>query len=139
MNNLPQLIEKGAYGEILVQLRFLEYGVQPAPPNKDTGNDLIAVRQESFRAIQVKTTTVEFPIKFTKADLPELYHILAIVVLRDFQVFTTSNFRVPLFFTRSGVTRCPTFGNCGSAASPVSLGASSAYRPSSRRWLPETS
>lgn len=44
-----------------------------------------------------------------------------------------------LFFTRSGVTRCPTFGNCGSAASRVSLGVSSAYRPDSRRWLPETS
>ena len=44
-----------------------------------------------------------------------------------------------LCFTRSGVTRCPTFGTCGSAASRVSRGVSSACRPSSRRWLPETS
>lgn len=44
-----------------------------------------------------------------------------------------------VFFKRSGVTRCPTFGNCGPAASPTSHGASLAFRPDSRRWLPETS
>ncbi|MBC8448542.1 MAG: hypothetical protein H8D78_12410 [Chloroflexi bacterium] len=77
MNPLSENITKGTFGELLVQLRLLQYGVQAAPPIKDSGNDLIAVRGEAFRAIQVKTRT-EFP---TRINLPELYHILAIAVL----------------------------------------------------------
>jgi len=38
-------------------LRLFQHGVQAAPPLKDSGNDLIAVRERVFRAIQVKTTT----------------------------------------------------------------------------------
>jgi len=68
----------GTIGELLVQLRLLQYGVQAAPPLKDSGNDLIAVRGEAFRAIQVKTTTTG---RFSRSDLPEIYHILAIVHL----------------------------------------------------------
>ncbi len=62
----------------MVQLRLLEHDVQSAPPIKDSGNDLIAIRSESFRAIQVKTTT---GANYNKANLPELYHILAVVQL----------------------------------------------------------
>lgn len=78
MNPLSENITKGTFGELLVQLRLLQYGVQAAPPIKDSGNDLIAVRGEEFRAIQVKTRT-ELPKKIN--DLQRLYHILAIVHL----------------------------------------------------------
>jgi hypothetical protein len=78
MNPLTENITKGTFGELLVQLRLLQYGVQAAPPIKDSGNDLIAIRGEAFRAIQVKTRT-EFPTRVN--DLPDLYHILALVVL----------------------------------------------------------
>jgi len=54
-NALPTTMEIGAIGELLVQLRLLEYGVQAAPPLKDTGNDLIAVRGRCVKFIQVKT------------------------------------------------------------------------------------
>ena len=78
MNPLTENITKGTFGELLVQLRFLQYGVQSAPPIKDSGNDLIAIRGEVFRAIQVKTRT-ELPRHVN--NLPDLYHILAIVIL----------------------------------------------------------
>ncbi|OWK43389.1 Lead, cadmium, zinc and mercury transporting ATPase [Fimbriiglobus ruber] len=44
-----------------------------------------------------------------------------------------------LYFTRPGVTHCPTSGICGSSGSPVSLGVSSADPPSNGRWPPGTS
>jgi hypothetical protein len=78
MNPLTKNITTGTFGELLVQLRLLQYGVQAAPPLKDSGNDLIGIRGEVFRAIQVKTRTSQ-PASFT--DLPDLYHILAIVLL----------------------------------------------------------
>ena len=78
MNPLSENITKGTFGELLVQLRLLQYGIQAAPQIKDSGNDLIAIRGENFRAIQVKTRT-EPPRKIN--DLPYLYHILAIVIL----------------------------------------------------------
>ena len=68
----------GTIGELLVQLRLLQYGVQAAPPHKDSGNDLIAIRRNVFRAIQVKTTATE---NYSIQDLPELFHILAVVFL----------------------------------------------------------
>lgn len=78
MNPITDRIKTGTAGEILVQLRLLEHGVQAAPPIKDSGNDLIAIRGNAFRAIQVKTTTRNV---FTKNNLPELFHILAVVQL----------------------------------------------------------
>ena len=56
MNPLHEDLAKGTLGEIFVQLRLLQYGVQAAPPIKDSGNDLIAIKEGSFKAIQVKTT-----------------------------------------------------------------------------------
>jgi 5-hydroxyisourate hydrolase-like protein (transthyretin family) len=56
MNKISGQVRIGAIGELLVQLRFLQYDVQAAPPLKDSGNDLIAIRGEQWRAIQVKTT-----------------------------------------------------------------------------------
>lgn len=78
MNPITPEVETGTIGELLVQLRLLQYGVQAAPPLIDSGNDLIAIRGEIFRAIQVKTTTTgTYSIK----RLPALYHILAVVHL----------------------------------------------------------
>jgi len=80
MNRISDRMRIGTYGELLVQLRLLEHQVQAASPIKDSGNDLIAIRGEVFRAIQVKTTTRE---EYSKRNLPELFHILAVVQLMD--------------------------------------------------------
>ena len=77
MNPISEKIKIGTIGEILVQLRLLQYNVQSAPALKDSGNDLIAVKGDIFRAIQVKTSTTE---KFTLSNLQK-YHILALVKL----------------------------------------------------------
>ncbi len=78
MNPLPEHLTTGTFGELLVQLRLLQYKVQAAPPLKDTGNDLIAVKGSVFKAIQVKTTTTD---RFRLDDLPEQYHLAALVAL----------------------------------------------------------
>lgn len=78
MNPITTELAKGTFGEILVQLILLQYDVQAAPPIKDSGNDLIAVRGECFRAIQVKTTSGE---RININNLPKFYHILALVFL----------------------------------------------------------
>lgn len=78
MNPITVNVHTGTVGEILVQLRLLEYSVQAAPPIKDSGNDLIAIRGKAFRAIQVKTTTGN---SFNKNKLPDFFHILAVVHL----------------------------------------------------------
>ena len=79
MNPLRPKIITGTTGELLVQLRLFQYGVQASPPLADSGNDLIAVKGEVFKAIQVKTTAVNGSI-----NVPEdrLYHILAYVRLQ---------------------------------------------------------
>ena len=64
-----------------MQLRLLQFDVQAAPPLKDSGNDLIAVRGEAMRAIQVKTTAAADRFEFDQRDLPKLYHGLALVQL----------------------------------------------------------
>ena len=68
----------GTIGELLVALRLLQYGIQAAPPIKDSGNDLIAVKGDVLRAIQVKTTQSDC---FRLNNLPSLYHIVALVHL----------------------------------------------------------
>ena len=81
MNKISDNIKKGTLGEILVQLRLLQYGVQAAPPLKDTGNDLIAIKGNNFKAIQVKTTEGNmFNLRLSELN-ERLYHILALVKL----------------------------------------------------------
>jgi len=46
---------------------------------KDSGNDLIAVRGDAMRAIQVKATKIEDDGYRVRGGLPEHYHALAIV------------------------------------------------------------
>jgi hypothetical protein len=77
-NPITENLKIGTLGELLVQLRLLEHGVQAAPPIKDSGNDLIAVCGETFRGIQVKTTAGQ---RVTGRRLPKHYHILALVHL----------------------------------------------------------
>lgn len=74
----PNLVT-GTLGELLVQLRLLQYGIQAAPPLKDSGNDLIALKGYEVRTIQVKTSGMGIP---NFHALPERYHLLALVVLR---------------------------------------------------------
>jgi hypothetical protein len=56
-NPISNEIKTGTVGELLVQMRLLQHDVQAAPPLKDSGNDLIALRGFVVRTIQVKTTT----------------------------------------------------------------------------------
>lgn len=78
-NPLPNTTHTGTLGELLVQLRLLEYGIQAAPPIKDSGNDLIAIKGEVVKFIQVKTTLKHLT---SARDLPEIYHIVALVELK---------------------------------------------------------
>jgi len=80
MNPITDKIRTGTVGEILVQIRLLEHGVQAAPPIKDSGNDLIAIRGSIFRAVQVKTTTGQI---YNNNNLPDFFHILAVVQLES--------------------------------------------------------
>lgn len=81
MNDIHSSLKIGTIGEVLVQLRLLQFNVQAAPPIKDSGNDLIAVKDEIFRAIQVKTSTKD-KFSFNKKELDSRkYHILALVKL----------------------------------------------------------
>ncbi len=77
-NPITDAIKTGTVGELLVQLRLLQYDVQAAPPLKDSGNDLIALRGFVVRTIQVKTTTDALPVWPPEA---RLYHLLAVVRL----------------------------------------------------------
>lgn len=82
MNQLSQQLTCGTIGELLVQLRLLQYDVQAVSPHKDSGNDLLALRGECFRAIQVKTTKTEGPFSFSHTDIMgKHFHILALVRL----------------------------------------------------------
>jgi hypothetical protein len=72
---------KGTIGELLVQTRLLQYGVQAAAPIKDSGNDLIALKGYAIKTIQVKTCTAKFD---TPLGLPEKYHLVALVKLHGY-------------------------------------------------------
>lgn len=79
MNEVSDAMVTGKIGEMIVQLRLFEYGVEAAPPLTDTGNDLIAVRGSRFRALQVKTSK-DLP-RIQRDRLPEQYHLLGLVEL----------------------------------------------------------
>jgi len=63
---------------------------------KDSGNDLIALRGEAIRTIQVKTTTGVIP---PWPPATKIYHLLAIVLLRgeedQLQLDGTDIFLIP--------------------------------------------
>jgi hypothetical protein len=79
-NPIDEKMMIGTMGELLVQLRLLQYKIQAAPPIKDSGNDLVALKGREIRLIQVRTTANR---RFPK--LPgkkKIYDLLAIVDLR---------------------------------------------------------
>jgi hypothetical protein len=57
-NPISKKIKIGTIGELLVQLRLLQYGIQAAPPLRDSGNDLVGILGKDIKTIQVKTTSV---------------------------------------------------------------------------------
>ena len=59
-----------------MQFRLLQFNVQAAQPLKDSGNDLIAIRGDAFRAVSVRATTGK---RFNKPKKERKYHILAVV------------------------------------------------------------
>jgi hypothetical protein len=77
-NPIPENNVTGLFGELLVQIRLLQFGVQAAPPIYDSGNDLIAVNGKEFRNVSVRTTT---STTFTKPKSERIYDVLAVVCL----------------------------------------------------------
>ena len=95
MNALYATTKQGTIGELIVQLRFLEFDVQAAPPIKDSGNDLIAIKGATFRAIQVRCSVSG---RISKPKKKVSYHILAVVKLpKENGRFVTSKAEVYLF------------------------------------------
>ncbi|MCF7834063.1 MAG: hypothetical protein K9L98_01085 [Candidatus Pacebacteria bacterium] len=77
-NPLPKTTYVGAIGEIFSQLQLLEFGIQAAPPIKDSGNDLIAIKGRNIKFIQIKT---KLDGKTYSRNLPEVYDLVFYVEL----------------------------------------------------------
>ncbi len=112
MNKVTDKILTGTLGELLVQARLLQYGVQAAPPIKDSGNDLIAVNRREFRAVSVRTTTTG---TYKKPGARRLYHVLAVVFLigngRDVSFDDSQIFLIPKAEVASASTSCGGLSN----------------------------
>lgn len=111
MNGITDKIMTGTVGELLVQIRLLQFGVQAAPPIKDSGNDLIAVCGHEFRAVSVRTTTTG---RYNKPDSCRKYHVLAVVSLvgqdRDVHLDQSRIFLIPQSEVASASTDCASLG-----------------------------
>jgi hypothetical protein len=81
-NPITDEVKIGTIGELLVQLRLLLYGVQAAPPLKDSGNDLIAIKGECVKFIQVKTTKGDSFSSLNELK-DKVFHILALVKIES--------------------------------------------------------
>ena len=68
MNAISKTIKTGDLGELLVQIRLLQFDVQCARSKSDSGNDWRATRGDAFRAIQVKTTTGDPPFRESRRE-----------------------------------------------------------------------
>ena len=112
MNQVTDKILTGTLGELLVQTRLLQYGVQAAPPIKDSGNDLIAVNGKEFRAVSVRTTTTG---TYSKPEADRLYHVLAVVHLvgKDREVYLDASqlFLIPQGEVAPASTDCEKLGD----------------------------
>ncbi len=56
-NPVSSQMKVGLIGELLVELRLLQYGIQSSKPRLDSGNDLVASSRKKFYALQIKSTT----------------------------------------------------------------------------------
>lgn len=81
MNEILEDHKTGKVGELLVQLKLLTFNIQAAPPIYDSGNDLIAVNGEVFKAIQVKTESYNAIEGWSVPKRSKNYHLLALVKL----------------------------------------------------------
>ncbi|MFZ2252809.1 MAG: hypothetical protein WAW13_01390 [Minisyncoccia bacterium] len=77
-NPLPRTTLVGTLGELFSQLQLLEFGIQSAPPIKDSGNDLIALKGRIVKLIQIKT---KLDGKSYSQELPEVYDLVFYVDL----------------------------------------------------------
>ena len=81
-NPISKELKIGTIGELLVQIRLLQLGIQASTPLKDSGNDLVALKGFCVQTIQVKTTSVGDLPAWPAAD--KQYHLLAVVKLSGF-------------------------------------------------------
>ena len=111
MNPISDKVLTGSVGELLVQIRLLQYGVQAAPPIEDSGNDLIAVNGTEFRAISVRTTRSG---NYNKPPQERTYHVLAVVHLRgddrELHLDDTDIYLIPQEDIVGAPTRCDRLG-----------------------------
>lgn len=79
-NPITTNIKIGTIGELFVQLKLLELDIQASPPLKDSGNDLIAIKNRTVRFIQIKSTTKALHRKQNLQN--RIFDLLAIVHLK---------------------------------------------------------
>lgn len=79
-NPISDNLRTGTVGELLTQVLLLQYDVQAAPPLRDSGNDLIALRGRVGRTIQVKTSFTG-KIGISKKKMARTFDLLALVSL----------------------------------------------------------
>lgn len=112
MNPIDPRMRTGTIGEILVQLRLLQYGIQAASPIKDSGNELIAVNGRTFRAISVRTTTSG---RYNKPEDDRVYDVLAVVSLiggdREIWLDQSDIFLIAHQDVAAASTRCAALGD----------------------------
>jgi hypothetical protein len=80
MNQPSPTHHLGMIGQLLVQTRLLQFGVEAAPPLTDSGNDLIAIRFPSIHTIQVKTRRKQ---SLNLGKIPKRFSILALVHIAE--------------------------------------------------------
>ncbi len=79
-NPISDKLRTGTIGELLTQVLLLQFDVQAAPPLRDSGNDLIALKGSVGRTIQVKTSFTN-KIGISKKKMERSFALLALVQL----------------------------------------------------------
>ena len=79
-NPLPKTTQIRTIGEVFVQLKLLEFDVQAAPPMRDSGNDLVAIKGRIIKLIQVKTTQND---DWNLNNLKKVYDLVFLVKLES--------------------------------------------------------
>ncbi len=73
---------RGTVGELLLQIRLFEHNIESSVPVIDSGNDIIALKGDIVKSIQVKTKRYETSV-WGLRKLPKMYHILALIEFAD--------------------------------------------------------
>ena len=103
MNPITTRVNVGTLGELFVQLELLRFGIQSSTPLKDSGNDLIAIRAEVFKALQIKTCHKgSFPTSLLKLN-DILFHLLAIVIIPNDQEISNLDWsKIKVYIVKKG-------------------------------------